>query len=452
MSTTILVAEDEQLLRQELCDAISDAGYHVLTASDGVSALATLKTQSVQLVLTDLRMPRTDGLELIRKGRELSPESQFIIMTAFGSMETAIEALRAGAVDYVLKPIALDELLIKIKRIMETIELRASNRMLRRDLDRKVGSLEMIGQSAVLEKIRELIRKVAPTRSAVLITGESGTGKELIARAIHALGATKNEPFVPINCAAIPEPLLESELFGHQKGAFTGAVSDNEGLFRSARKGTLFLDEIGELPVSLQAKLLRVLEDRMIHAVGSSKQVPFEARVVAATNRNLKDEIAKGRFREDLYFRLAVVELHSPPLRERTEDIEMLIHYFVRRFNRELGRAYTGIEDAALKRMIGSSWKGNIRELQNTIERAMILGAEPLICDSDLVPASQSTSSFSSSSKELKEAVRLFEQSHIRHMLSICKDDKREVAKELGISLSSLYRYLGDPSAGNISE
>lgn len=447
--STILIAEDEDLLRQEVSDALTDAGYRVLSAKDGVIALTELKNNSVQLVITDLRMPRTDGLELIRKGREISPESQFIIMTAFGSMETAIEALRAGATDYVLKPLALDELLVKVNRTMETLELRASNRMLKRDLDRKVGSLEMIGKSAAMEKIRELIRKLAPTRSSVLITGESGTGKELIARGLHALGATKNEPFVPINCAAIPEPLLESELFGHQKGAFTGAVNDSEGLFRSARKGTLFLDEIGELPVSLQAKLLRVLEEKMIHAVGSTKQVPFEARVVAATNRNLKEEIAKGNFREDLYFRLAVVELNSPPLRERTEDIELLVAYFMRRFNRELGRNYTGVDAAALTRLIGSSWKGNIRELQNTIERAMILGTEPLILGADLVPTSQSSSSFSSSSKELKEAVRLFEQAHIRHVLNLCKDDKRLAAKELGISLSSLYRYLGEPGDEN---
>jgi DNA-binding NtrC family response regulator len=447
--STILIAEDEDLLRQELCDALSDAGYRVLSAKDGAFALTELKTNSVQLVITDLRMPRTDGLELIRKGREVSPESQFIIMTAFGSMETAIEALRAGATDYVLKPLALDELLAKVNRIMETLELRTNNRMLKRDLDRKVGSLEMIGKSVAMEKIRELIRKLAPTRSSVMITGESGTGKELIARGLHALGATKNEPFVAINCAAIPEPLLESELFGHQKGAFTGAVNDSEGLFRSARKGTLFLDEIGELPVSLQAKLLRVLEEKMIHAVGSTKQVPFEARVVAATNRNLKEEITKGNFREDLYFRLAVVELNSPPLRERTEDIELLVAYFMRRFNRELGRNYTGVETTALTRLIGSSWKGNIRELQNTIERAMILGTEPLIQETDLVPASQSSSSFSSSSKELKEAVRLFEQAHIKHVLNLCKDDKRMAAKELGISLSSLYRYLGEPADGN---
>ncbi len=442
--STILIAEDEELLRQELADAITAAGYRILAANDGMSALAALKANSIQLVVTDLRMPRTDGLALIRQGREASPESQFIVMTAFGSMETAIEAMRAGAIDYVLKPLAMDELLAKIGRLMETVELRTNNRMLKRDLDRKLGSLEMIGQSPSLERIRELIRKVAPTRSPVLITGESGTGKELIARAIHSLGNAKSEPFVPINCAAIPESLLESELFGHQKGAFTGAVAESEGLFRSARKGTLFLDEIGELPVSLQAKLLRAFEDKTIQPVGSARQVPFEARVVAVTNRHLKDEIAKGGFREDLYFRFAVVELHSPPMRERTEDIPLLVNYFIRRFNRELNRAYTGVDAPALQRLIGSTWKGNIRELQNTIERSMILGAEPLIGEADLVPASQSTTSFTSSSKELKEAVRLFEQAHIRHVLSLGQGDKRQAAKDLGISLSSLYRYLGE--------
>jgi len=443
--STILIAEDEDLLRQELCDVIKDQGYHVLTANDGESALAALRTNSVQLIITDLRMPRTGGLELIRKGRETSPDSQFLIMTAFGSMETAIEALRAGAIDYVLKPLAMDELLAKVNRFMETIELRANNRMLKRDLDRKVGTLEMIGQSAALDKIRELIRKVAPTRSAVLITGESGTGKELIARAIHASGSTKNEPFVPINCAAIPEALLESELFGHRKGAFTGAVADSEGLFRSARKGTLFLDEIGELPVSMQAKLLRVLEEKMIHAVGSAKLLPFEARVITATNRNLKEEIVKSAFREDLYFRLAVIELHAPPLRERTEDIPLLVGHFVRRFNQELTRAYSGADEPAMQRLSASTWKGNIRELQNTIERAMILGTEPLIRETDLISTTQSASSFLSSNKVLKDAIHHFEQAHIKHVLSLCKNDKRQAAKDLGISLSSLYRYLGEP-------
>ncbi|HYF49848.1 MAG TPA: sigma-54 dependent transcriptional regulator [Planctomycetota bacterium] len=446
--STILIAEDEQIIREELKEALADEGYRVLTAADGSAALAELKNNAVQLVITDLHMPRMDGIELIQKGREVSPDTEFIVMTAFGSIQTAIDAMRSGASDYLTKPLAMNELVVKVARLMESADLRASNKMLKRDLDRKLGTLEMIGQSPALEKIRQLIQKVAPTRTPVLITGESGTGKELIARAIHALGANKGEPFVPINCAAIPEQLLESELFGHQRGAFSGAVQDAEGLFRSARKGTLFLDEIGELPMSLQAKLLRVLEDKMIHPVGSTKQIPFEARVVAATNRNLKKEIEEKKFRDDLYFRLAVVELHSPPLRERHEDIPLLVRYFIKRFNRELNRTYAGIEEKALQRLVRAMWKGNIRELQNTIERAMIIGSEPQITEADLIPQSASVGGGAdpASTTDLKEAMRQFELAHIERVLNACGGDKRKAATELGISLSSLYRNLEQDS------
>jgi DNA-binding NtrC family response regulator len=444
--STILLAEDEELIREELKEALSDEGYRVLTAGDTVAALNELKNNAVQLVITDLHMPRMDGIELIKKGREASPDTEFLVMTAFGSIQTAIDAMRSGASDYLMKPLAINELIVKVGRLMESSDLRASNKMLKRDLERKLGTLEMIGQSPALEKIRQLIQKVAPTRTPVLITGESGTGKELVARAIHALGAAKGEPFVPINCAAIPEQLLESELFGHQKGAFSGAVQEAEGLFRSARKGTLFLDEIGELPISLQAKLLRVLEDKMIHPVGSTRHIPFEARVVAATNRNLKKEIENKSFREDLYFRLAVVELHSPALRDRQDDIPLLVSYFIKRFNRDLSRAYTGIEEKALQRLVRSTWKGNIRELQNTIERAMIIGSEPQITEGDLIP--QSTADAGSADAgdtiNLKEATRRFEKAHIQRVLTRCNNDKKKAAEELGISLSSLYRNLED--------
>jgi DNA-binding NtrC family response regulator len=441
--SAILIAEDEEILRNELSDALTDVGYKVIKAADGAAALDELKVQDFQIVLTDLRMPKMDGLELLRKGRESAPETFFLVMTAFGSLDTAIEALRAGATDYLIKPVAIEDLISKVNRLVETAELRASNRMLKRDLDRKLGSLEMIGQSAALEKIRQMIRKVAPTRSSVLIGGESGTGKELIARAIHALGAAKGEPFVPVNCAAIPEQLLESELFGHQKGAFTGAVADAEGMFRSARKGTLFLDEIGELPLTLQAKLLRVLEDKMIHPVGSAKFIPFEARVIAATNKNLKHEIEIKTFREDLYYRLAVVELYSPALRDRQEDIPLLINYLLRRFNRELNRQYTGLEEAAMDALKRSPWKGNIRELQNAIERGMIVGSEPLLKIADVSPSADVTS-LAAATTVLKDAVSRFEQAHVRRVLNACAGDKKKAAKDLGISLSSLYRYLDE--------
>lgn len=442
--STILIAEDETIIRDELASTLSDEGYRVLTAPNGEAALAILNSQSVQLMITDLRMPRMDGQELMRHARVSSPETIFVVMTAFGSMETAIEALRAGAADYLIKPLAMEEVLSKVQRILGNLDLQASNRMLRRDLDRKVGPLDMVGTSGSLEKIRTLIQKVAPTRSNVLITGESGTGKELIARAIHSQGLTKNEPFVAVNCAAIPENLIESELFGHQKGSFTGAVADSEGLFRSARKGTLFLDEIGELPLALQAKLLRVLEEKMIHPVGSSRFVPFEARVIAATNRDLRAEVAEKRFREDLFFRLAIMELHSPALRERAEDIPQLVQYFLKRINRDLRRNYTGVDDVAMERLKHAAWKGNIRELQNVMERAMIVGEEPVLKECDL--SLNGGVSFSvGHARELKDAVRQFELMHISNILKEVKGDKRAAAKVLGISLSSLYRHLDEP-------
>jgi len=442
--STILIAEDETIIRDELASTLSDEGYRVLTAPNGEAALAILNSQSVQLMITDLRMPRMDGQELMRHARVSSPETVFVVMTAFGSMETAIEALRAGAADYLIKPLAMEEVLSKVQRILGNLDLQASNRMLRRDLDRKVGPLDMVGTSGALEKIRTLIQKVAPTRSNVLITGESGTGKELIARAIHSQGSTKNEPFVAVNCAAIPENLIESELFGHQKGSFTGAVADSEGLFRSARKGTLFLDEIGELPLALQAKLLRVLEEKMIHPVGSSRFVPFEARVIAATNRDLRAEVAEKRFREDLFFRLAIMELHSPALRERAEDIPQLVQYFLKRINRDLRRNYTGVDDVAMERLKRAAWKGNIRELQNVMERAMIVGEEPMLKECDL--SLNGGASFSvGHARELKDAVRQFELIHIGNILKEVKGDKRAAAKVLGISLSSLYRHLDEP-------
>ena len=451
--STILIAEDEAILREELAETLSANGYRVLTSPDGASALIELKANSVQLVLTDLRMPVMDGVELMKRAREISPDTEFVVMTAFGSMETAIEALRAGASDYLIKPLSIDELLKKVNRITENVDLRSRNKMLSRDLDRKLGPLEMIGQSATLEKIRQMMQKVASTRSPVLITGESGTGKELIARGIHALGSAKSDPFVAVNCAAIPEQLLESELFGHMKGSFTGALSDTEGLFRAARKGTLFLDEMGELPMQLQAKLLRVLEEKIVHPVGSTKNIPFEGRVIAATNKNLKQEIHKKTFREDLYFRLAVVELHSPPLRERREDIPLLVNHLIRRINREMGRAYTGADEKAMQRLVASPWKGNIRELQNTIERAMIVGSEPFLVEADLSSASNSEMGLSvSSATNLKEAVRQFEQAHVKHVLASTDGDKRKAARDLGISLSSLYRHIGDPAQAKAAE
>lgn len=441
--STILVVEDEEILREEIAALLGEKGYRVVTARDGKEGLTAFSQNSVQLVVSDMHMLKMSGIELLRNCRTTGFEVPFIIMTAFGSVENAVEAMRAGAADYLMKPLSFDELLSKAGRALESAELRVDNRMLRRDLDRKLGPLEMVGASPLLENIRELIRKVGPTRSSVLITGESGTGKELIARAIHSLGTAKSEPFVPVNCAAIPELLLESELFGHQKGAFTGAVNDSEGLFRSARKGTLFLDEIGDLPISLQSKLLRVLEDKLVHPVGSNKFIPFEGRIVAATNRDLKQDTRDKKFREDLYFRLAVVEIAAPPLRARRSDIPALANFFVKKLNRDLSRNYAGIDDAAMRALVAAPWRGNIRELQNAVERAMILGTEPLLLSADVAPHESLPTGVSIDAKNLKEAGSAFEQAHVRRILAACNQDKKLAAEELGISVSTLYRFLG---------
>ena len=443
--STILIAEDEEDLRRELAEMLEQQGYTVLKSADGQAAFEILQQQPVHLVLSDLKMPKMTGNELLHKAKLLCPETAFVLMTAFGTLETAIAAIRDGASDYLIKPVAIEEVISKVGRIIELVELRSSNQILKRDLDRKVGSLEMIGKSPALEQIRLLIQKIAPAKSSVLITGESGTGKELIARALHSLGLNKGEPFVAVNCAAIPENLLESELFGHKKGSFTGAMSDSDGLFRAARKGTLFLDEVGELPLAMQAKLLRALEERQVHPVGASRTVPFEARVLSATNRDLKKEIQAGKFREDLFYRLAVVELHSPALRERADDIPVLVQHLIKKFNVELNRRFEGVDLEALKHLSSMPWKGNIRELQNVIERAMLVGSEPLIKQSDLGSYSQSGVAVPKEVSVLKDAVAVFERLHVTAVLQRCGGDKRKTAAELGISLSSIYRYLEEP-------
>lgn len=441
--STILVVEDEEDLRLELVEMLQGKGHHVLAADNGVNALRLFNENSLQLVVSDLNLPQMDGLALLRACRAIAPEVPFVIMTAFGSVKNAVEAMREGAADYLIKPLSMNELLTKAGRLMEAADLRSENRILRREINRKIGSYEMVGDSAGIAKIRELIQKVAPARSPVLITGESGTGKELIARAIHSGGVAKGDPFVPVNCAAIPETLLESELFGHQKGSFTGATADNEGLFRSARRGTLFLDEIGEMPLSLQAKLLRVLEDKQVHPLGSNKFLPFEGRILAATNRDLRGELQTKKFREDLFFRLSVIELHAPPLRERTGDIPALAQFFLARFNRELNRNYEGFDEAALELLTRLPWKGNIRELQNSVERAMILGNEPLLHPGDFTPPDSYRAAPPLQSRNLRDAVASFERQHLAQVLAACNNDKRKAAAELGISVSSLYRMLG---------
>jgi len=445
MSEAILVADDEPGVRDSLAEVLRDAGYQIETAVDGSQALEALDKHDFAIIITDLRMPGADGLTVMRKARELSPQSVTLVMTAHGSVETAVEALRMGAADYILKPIIFDDVLAKVARLLEHRELTWQAQMLRREVDQHYDFEQMVGKNASMQEVFELIRKVAPTSTTVLLTGESGTGKEVVARAIHHYSQATGRLFLPINCAAIPESLLESQLFGHVRGAFTGAVTTQEGLFARARSGTIFLDEIGDLPIGLQSKLLRAIEAKEILPVGSTQPITVEVRLIAATNRELKIMVDEGGFREDLYYRLAVVEIHLPPLRDRREDIPQLVEHLVRRHNREMKRAYKGVDNATLKLLMAQPWRGNVRELDNVIEHAMILGNGEWITVPDLPRGlREGDQPMPPVGDDLRDALRAYERIHIETVLRRTSNDKRQAADRLGLSLSSLYRKMNE--------
>ena len=439
----ILVVDDEPAIRSELQESLQEAGYETQVAAGGDEAAALALQHSFDLCLTDIRMPGLDGLGLLRRLGETSPETMVLLMTAHGELDTSIEALRRGAVDYLLKPFKHEELIAKVHRLAEHRRLVLENRNLRRTVD--AGTPRgMIGGSPAMKRVLETVDRVTSLPSHVLITGESGTGKELVARAIHERGERARAPFVPINCAAIPEPLLESELFGHVRGAFTGAVDNKEGLLRTAGEGTIFFDELGDMPLPIQAKLLRAIESREIQPVGSTRRVEIQARVVAATHRDLRAEARAGRFREDLYYRLAVVEIHVPPLRERREDIPALAAFFAGKYARELRRDVRGISREALRLLTGHDWRGNIRELSNAVERAVIFAGQDEITAADLPDhVRAATPRDPEYAANLREAKAEFERGHILRVIEQCGGNKRKAARLLGLGVTSLYRKLG---------
>ncbi|MBI3246637.1 MAG: sigma-54-dependent Fis family transcriptional regulator [Deltaproteobacteria bacterium] len=440
---TVMVADDEALARHSLAEALQEEGYLVYEAADGNAAVQLLEEREIDVVLSDLKMPGLDGLAILQKVRELYPQTMVLLMTAYASVETVIDALRLGAQDYLLKPLLLDDVMNKVRRLLEHKQQAWEVQLLRRELARRLSPDGLIGNSPAMQGVLTLISKVAPTNATVLIAGESGVGKEVVARALHAQSAQKDRVFLPINCSAIPETLLESQLFGYVKGAFTGAMGNQEGLFQRARGGTMFLDEIGELPLTLQPKLLRAIEEKEVLPVGATVPVKTDIRLLAATNRDLKREVEEGRFREDLYYRLNVIQLTIPPLRERREDLPLLVDYLVHRQNRELNKSYKGVENAAMKMVLALPWKGNIRELDNVLERGMILGNGEWITLADLPRTeAQDTMDVRLLGDNLKEAVQAYEKNHVETVLKKFAGEKKSAAEALGVSLSSLYRKL----------
>lgn len=445
MQGNILVAEDELLPRKNICRVLEEEGYQIHEAADGNAAIEAVDKNDLDLILLDLKMPGADGMAVLKHVRQASPQTLVLIMTAYATVETSVEALRLGAQDYILKPIVLDGVVKKVRNLMENKRLAWEIQTLRRQLTRDFESTELIGNSLTTKEILEVIQKVAPTNSTVLISGESGVGKEVVARTIHKQSMRSDKTFLAVNCSAIPETLLESQLFGHVKGAFTGASNYQEGLFQRANGGTIFLDEIGEMPLILQPKILRAIEERAVTPIGAAKPLPVDVRIIAATNRTLKQEVDEGKFRGDLYYRLNVIHLDVPPLRERREDIPLLVEHFIRRQNSELKKNYQGVESSALKVLMSLPWKGNIRDLNNVLERAMILGNGDWITVKDLprwevpeVDADQAVGH----GHDLRRTVRAFEKSHIENVLKETDGDRTQTAELLGLSRSSLYRKL----------
>ncbi len=441
LTGTILVAEDQDSARESLAELLRGAGYEVDEAANGTAAIALLDKMDFDLVLTDLMMPGCDGIGVLQHIRNVSSQTLVLLMTAHASVETAVEAIRLGAQDYLLKPLIFEDVLRKVRHLMTHRKLAWENQILRRELSEHFTPERPFGRSPAMQEIANLVAKVARTPTTVLITGESGVGKEVVARTIHSHSAGKENVFLPLNCSAIPETLLESQLFGYVKGAFTGAVNSQEGLFQRARGGTIFLDEIGELPLSLQPKLLRVLEEKTVLPVGATTPVKVNVRILAATNRDLKEEVAGGRFRDDLYYRLNVFEIHIPPLRKRLEDLPGLVEYLIHRHNLEMKTNYKGVDSATMRILMSLPWKGNIRELDNVLERAMILGNGEWITPANL-PGQQSAGEDFGSEDNLNKAVELYEKSHIERTLGKTSGDKIRAAELLGLSLSTLYRKL----------
>ena len=438
----ILIVEDDDLMRELMTKILAGEHYHIFQASSGEEALKLLQEQTIELVLTDLRLTGMNGLQLLTEVRAFDPEIVVIVMTAYASVETAVEAMRKGAYDYLTKPFINDEIRVMLRRALNQRQLSRENRHLKRELRERYRFENIVGNSEAMEKVYRLIEKVSGISSNVLIVGETGTGKELVARAIHYNSDRSDRPFVAVNCGALTESLLESELFGHVKGAFTGAIANQEGFFRKADKGTLFLDEISEVSHSLQVRLLRAIQEREVIPVGGREPLRFDVRLIAATNRQLEDEVKKGTFREDLFYRINVITIPLPPLRDRKEDIPLLVNHFLQKYAQRLGKPSVKILREAMQALVNYDWPGNVRELENMIERAVALCEEDLIARTDLPDKLTQVKIAIRDLDEYEMTLDALEEQHIKKVLQKVSGDKVKASQILGINLSTLYRKL----------
>ena len=438
---SILIVDDEDATRELCRDIASEMGLEVRTASTTNEALDVLEQSPIDIVVTDLRVPQLGGLELLKRISSIQPSTAAMVLTQYGTIETAVEATRLGAQDYVTKPFHIEELRAKIARLVQSVELDHENRVLREQLRTRPGFGGLIGVSPKMQRVYKMVEKVSQHNYPVLILGESGTGKELVARSIHFLGVRQNKPFVPVDCSGLVPTLIESELFGYVKGAFTGAQHARTGLLETGNGGTVFLDEIGDLPVDLQAKLLRALQEREIRPVGATERVRIDLRIIAATNRDLESAIRTGSFRQDLYFRLNVVQIKLPPLRERKSDIPLLVNFFLEKFS-DPQRPIRTISEDAMRRLMAYDWPGNVRELENAVERAVALGSGPILHIADLPSNLQQGSSEKSLESNELTTIQEMERRFILRALRETNGDKLAAARLLGIGKTTLYRKL----------
>lgn len=462
MKSRILVVDDEESIREFLEIMLRKEGYEVTTAEDGQAAIELLKKKSFDMVISDLQMPNVTGLELLKHVKDQSYDVIFMLITAFGTTESAVDAMKMGAYDYILKPFKIDEVRINIANALRSKNLEFENRSLKKELHKEHNFQNLVGNSEPMHKVFEMIRRVSQAPTNILITGESGTGKEMIAKAIHYNGPLKDKPFIPVNCGAIPESLMESEMFGHKKGSFTGAVSDKVGLFEAADGGTIFLDEVGELPASIQVKLLRAIQERIIRRVGAVDDTHVNIRIIAATNRSLEEMVKETTFRQDLFYRLNVINIHAPPLRDRPDDIPVLARHFLKKYNERLGKSISGVSDEAMSLLKKYDYPGNVRELENIIERTVALEGGASVLPESLPPfvntssgrkmASSSEIEITEDGIDLEKVIGQIEKELLVKAIHAASGVKKRAAKLLNITFRSMRYRVEKYNLGTIGD